>query len=70
MYKITVEGHFSNYALKITRLNMNKVSKEVYFLRQLRHPNIVELKHYYVTYDNENKPSINVILPLMTCNLK
>lgn len=28
-----IEGHFNYYALKISKLNLNKCTKEVYYLK-------------------------------------
>ncbi|CAD8058952.1 unnamed protein product [Paramecium primaurelia] len=72
VYRILIEGHFNYYALKISKVNMNKCTKEIYYLKQLRHPNIIELKHHYVVYDksNDNRPMLYEIMPLMSCNLR
>ncbi|CAD8148712.1 unnamed protein product [Paramecium octaurelia] len=72
VYRIMIEGHFNYYALKISKVNQSKCTKEIYYLKQLRHPNIIELKHHYIIHDqsNDNRPMLYEIMPLMSCNLR
>eukprot|EP00042_Codosiga_hollandica_P022555 m.84575 g.84575 ORF g.84575 m.84575 type:complete len:424 (-) comp50837_c0_seq1:157-1428(-) len=48
-------------AIKTVQLNRQFMNRELQFLQKLSHPNIIELKFFYITADIEGKPVVDGI---------